>query len=211
MNHIAFVLKILPLVLIMIQPNSAYSATNFKKATFAGGCFWCMEHPFEELDGVTQVISGYTGGHKDNPTYEEVSSGTTGHLETVQITYDPSKVTYPKLLDIFWRNIDPTDPDGQFVDRGKQYTTAIFYHDEEQKKEAQRSKKELDDSSRYTKPIVTKIIGAYHQYYYKEHSIKYKLYRFNSGRDQYLKKIWSKEMEKKESKTGYKGFVKPTK
>jgi peptide methionine sulfoxide reductase msrA/msrB len=157
-----------------------------------------MEHPFEEIDGVLEVVAGYIGGHKQNPTYEEVSSGKTGHLEAIQITYDPSKVSYAQLLDIFWRQIDPTNPGGQFVDRGVQYRSAVFYHNEEQKDIAEKSKEDLNSSGRYKKPIVTEIIEApefykaenYHQDYHKKNPIRYKFYRCRSGRDQYLEKIW---------------------
>lgn len=173
------------------------------KATFAGGCFWCVEADFEKLPGVVKVISGYTGGSKDNPTYEEVSSGTTGHVEAVQVYYDPSKITYEGLLDFFWRHIDPTDPGGQFVDRGSQYRSIIFYHDEEQRRLAEKSKEALDRSGRFKKPVVTEIIRftkfyeaeEYHQDYYKKHPLKYAYYRHGSGRDQFLSKIWGKESE----------------
>lgn len=174
--------------------DSLGADAKLEKATFAGGCFWCVEAPFEKLEGVVEVISGYTGGHKDNPTYEEVSAGGTGHLEAIQIAYDPSKITYPELLRVFWRQIDPTDPEGQFVDRGAQYRTVIFYHSEEQKRLAIESKEELDKSGKYDKAVVTEIIPAsqfykaedYHQDYYKKSPIRYKFYRYNSGRDQYL-------------------------
>ena len=187
-------------MVISMVPNKAHTETKTEKATFAGGCFWCMEHPFEKFDGVIEVISGYTGGNKENPTYEEVSSGATGHLEAVQIIYDPSRISYNQLLDIFWRQIDPTDPRGQFADRGRQYRTAIFYHSEEQRRLAEKSKKLLSASKRYEKPIVTEIIKAtkfyraeeYHQDYYMKNPIRYNFYRLNSGRDQYLKKIWEK-------------------
>lgn len=173
------------------------------KATFAGGCFWCMEAPFEKLEGVKEVLSGYTGGYKEDPTYNEVSAGGTGHLEAVQIIYDPSKITYAELLDVFWKQVDPTDPNGQFVDRGQQYTTAIFYHNEEQKTLAEKSKEELEKHGKYERPIVTQIVKApefyqaedYHQDYYKKNSIRYKYYRYNSGRDSYLKKIWGDNMK----------------
>jgi len=131
---------------------------DLKEATFAGGCFWCMEKPFEQYQGVLKVVSGYTGGEQESPSYNQVSSGGTGHLEAVQITYDSSHISYDKLLDIFWRQIDPTDSGGQFADRGTQYTTAIFYHDEDQKKKAQKSKEKLNASKRFAKPIVTGII-----------------------------------------------------
>lgn len=176
-----------------------------EKATFAGGCFWCMEPPFEKLEGVVKVISGYTGGHHKAPTYEEVSAGGTGHLEAIQVIYDPSNVTYEKLLDVFWKQIDPTDSGGQFVDRGAQYRSAIFYHTEEQKVLAERSKEELEKSGRFKKPIVTEILKfsdfykaeEYHQDYYKKSSVRYKFYRYNSGRDRYLEKVWGHDMETK--------------
>jgi peptide methionine sulfoxide reductase msrA/msrB len=191
-------LFILPL---MVTPVNAGSTLHLEKAIFAGGCFWCMVPPFEKLDGVSEVISGYTGGHKVNPTYEEVSSGATGHMEAVEVTYDPTRVTYEKLLDVFWRQINPTDAGGQFVDRGSSYKSAIFYNNEEQKKLAEKSKKELEQSGRFDKPIVTEIRPAgpfyraeeYHQDYWKKNPIRYKFYRYNSGRDQYLGKIWGKE------------------
>ncbi len=176
-------------------------ATN--TATLAGGCFWCVEADFEKLPGVVKVISGYTGGKKENPTYEEVSAGTSGHVEAVQVYYDPTKITYEELLDFFWRHIDPTDPGGQFVDRGPQYRSIIFYHDEEQKRLAEKSKEALDRSGRFKKPVVTEIIKftkfyeaeEYHQDYYKKHPIKYAYYRHGSGRDQFLSKVWGKETE----------------
>src|SRR3989304_4068345 len=206
-------------LLLLIMQTRIYADTKTEKATFAGGCFWCMETPFEKLDGVTEVISGYTGGKKVNPTYEEVSYGGTGHLESVQIIYDPSKITYSELLDVFWKQIDPTDSNGQFVDRGSQYRSAIFYHNHEQKGLAEKSKEELDESGKFGKPIVTEIIMAsafykaeeYHQDYYKKNPIRYKFYRYNSGRDQYLKKIWGDEMEKKVSKNNNEKYKKPSK
>lgn len=206
-------------LLLLIMQTRIYADTKTEKATFAGGCFWCMETPFEKLDGVTEVISGYTGGKKVNPTYEEVSYGGTGHLESVQIIYDPSKITYSELLDVFWKQIDPTDPNGQFVDRGSQYRSVVFYHNDEQKGLAEKSKEELDKSGKFGKPIVTEIIMAsafykaeeYHQDYYKKNPIRYKFYRYNSGRDQYLKKIWGDEMEKKVSKNNNEKYKKPSK
>jgi len=185
--------------------SSLYADTKLEKATFAGGCFWCMEPPFEKLDGVIEVIAGYTGGHKENPTYEEVSSGITGHVEAVQITYDPSKISYSDLLQVFWSQIDPTDPDGQFVDRGKQYRTVIFYHNDEQRSLAEKSKEGLEKSGRFGKPIVTEIVKAgefykaeeYHQHFHKKNPIRYKSYRQGSGRDQFLKKIWGDDMQAK--------------
>ncbi len=174
-----------------------------RKATFAGGCFWCTQADFEKLPGVVKVISGYTGGNKENPTYEEVSSGTTGHVEAIQVYYDPSKLTYEGLLDFFWKHVDPTDPGGQFVDRGAQYRSVIFYHDEEQKRLAEKSKAALDKSGRFNKPVVTEIIKftkfyeaeAYHQDYYRKHPLKYRYYRHASGRDQFLSKVWGKDLE----------------
>ena len=148
---------------------------HLEKATFAGGCFWCLESDFEKLDGVVEAVSGYSGGEIEDPTYEEVSRGGTGHLEAVQVIYDPDKIHYEDLLDIFWRHVDPTDPGGQFVDRGPQYRTAIFYHDDDQKQIAEASKEALEKSGRFKKPVVTKIIKLtsfyraedYHQNYYK--------------------------------------------
>jgi peptide methionine sulfoxide reductase msrA/msrB len=183
--------------------NMSKKNKRVEKATFAGGCFWCMEYPFEKLDGVIEVISGYTGGHEANPTYEEVSRGSTGHLEAVQITYDPDRITYQELLDVYWRQIDPTDAGGSFVDRGSQYKSAIFYHDDKQKQLAEISKRKLDKSGRYEKPIVTEILQfykfyeaeEYHQDYYKKSPLKYKYYRYRSGRDQYLKKTWGDDMD----------------
>jgi len=171
---------------------------GYQKATFAGGCFWCVESAFEEQEGVIGAVSGYTGGDKANPSYREVSSGTTGHQEAVEVTYDPTKVTYRELLGIFWRQIDPTDSGGQFVDRGRQYHSAIFYHDQEQKRLAEQSKNELSSSGWFDKPVVTEIRLAspfyaaedYHQDYYKKSRAQYKAYRSASGRDQFLKGVW---------------------
>ncbi len=171
---------------------------RYELATFAGGCFWCMVSPFEEQPGIINVVSGYTGGHKENPTYEEVCTHTTGHYEAVQITFDPEVFPYEKLLDIYWRQIDPTDAGGQFHDRGESYRTAIFYHNEEQRRLAEKSKRELEESGRFSKPIVTQILPAstfypaeeYHQNYHKKNPIRYKLYRIGSGRDAFLKKHW---------------------
>lgn len=177
-----------------------------EKATFAGGCFWCMEGPFEQLDGVKEVISGYTGGEIENPTYEQVASGRTNHVESVQILYNPEIVTYETLLDTFWRQIDPTDDQGQFVDRGHQYTSAIYYHNEAQKKLATKSKEELQASGRFDKPIVTRIEPAgpfypaeeYHQDYYKNNPFRYYYYRSGSGRDAFLEKHWETAMSDEE-------------
>lgn len=169
---------------------------NVALATFAGGCFWCMVQPFAKLPGVKEVVAGYTGGHVERPTYEQVCSGRTGHYEAVQVIYDPSKVTYEKLLDTFWSQIDPTDPSGQFADKGPQYRTAIFYHDEEQKRAAEESKAALDKSGKYDKPVVTQILPAtvfypaeeYHQDYYKKNPEHYKRYKIGSGREAFIRK-----------------------
>jgi peptide-methionine (S)-S-oxide reductase len=173
------------------------------KATFAGGCFWCMQPPFDKLDGVVSTTAGYTGGHTVNPTYHEVSAGGTGHAEAVQITYDPKKVSYEKLLDVFWHNVDPTDAGGQFCDRGDQYRSEIFYYDEEQKKLAEASKAALEKSKPFKEPIVTKIVAAtafypaedYHQEYYKKNPLRYKLYRYGCGRDKRLEQLWGQAPE----------------
>jgi len=174
---------------------------NYKTATFAGGCFWCVESDFEKIDGVIEAISGYAGGEEPNPTYKQVSAGGTGHTEAVQVRFDPDKITYKELLDVLWRHMDPTDADGQFVDRGSQYRPAIFYHDEEQKRIAQASKAELEKSGRFTKPITTEIVPLtkfyaaedYHQDYYSKNPLRYKMYRYGSGRDQFLNRTWSAE------------------
>ncbi len=165
-------------------------------ATFAGGCFWCMEGPFEKLDGVTEVVSGYSGGDVENPSYEEVSSGETEHLESVQVHYDPSKVTYAELLNVYWKQIDPTDAGGQFADRGEQYTTAIFYHDEEQRELAERSKNEV--AEKFDESIATEIrpfesfyeAEDYHQDFYKKNSVRYKTYKRLSGRQSFITANW---------------------
>jgi peptide methionine sulfoxide reductase msrA/msrB len=201
MSNILFVAITLALLLFRFQ--AAFAQENLEKATFAGGCFWCMESVFENIPGVIEVVSGYTGGHTENPTYEEVCSGKTGHFEAVQVTYDPEKVTYEELLEVFWKNIDPTDPGGQFVDRGPQYRTAIFYHSESQRIAAEHSKVALERSGRFEKPIVTEILPAstfyraeeYHQDYYKKCPLRYELYRSHSGRDEFRKKYWQKPWE----------------
>jgi peptide methionine sulfoxide reductase msrA/msrB len=173
---------------------------DLKKATFAGGCFWCSEADFEKADGVVEVISGYTGGKTENPSYEEVSSGRSEHLEAVQVVYDPARITYKELLNVFWRHVDPTDPGGQFVDRGAQYRTAIFFHDEDQRRQAEASREELERSGRFKKPVVTEIrpltrfyaAEGYHQDYYKKNALRYSLYRQGSGRDQFIQGVWGK-------------------
>jgi peptide-methionine (S)-S-oxide reductase len=179
-------------------PALAQPQQGLEKATFAGGCFWCMEPPFDNLPGVVSTTSGYTGGTKSNPTYEEVSSGRTGHAEAVQVLYDPKKVSYEKLLETFWRNIDPTVRDRQFCDVGTQYRTAIFVHSEEQRRIAERSKAALEKSKPFRQEIVTPIVPArefypaeaYHQDFYKKNPIRYKFYRDGCGRDARLKELW---------------------
>jgi peptide methionine sulfoxide reductase msrA/msrB len=176
-------------------------AGKTEKAIFAGGCFWCMEAPFEKLPGVISVISGYTGGTRENPTYADVTSGKTGHAEAVEITFDPEKISYEKLLDVFWMNIDPTAVDRQFVDAGHQYRAAVFYLNDAQKRLAEESREKLQKSGRFTSPIVTEINQAsvfypaeeYHQNYYKNNPVRYKIYRNGSGRDQFLDSIWGKD------------------
>jgi methionine-S-sulfoxide reductase len=180
------------------KKNPDYS-DRLEKATFAGGCFWCMEPPFDKLSGVISTTSGYAGGNEIMPTYEQVSLGRTGHFEAIEIVYDPEKVSYDNLLEVFWKNINPTQANGQFADIGKQYRTAIFYHDDNQRKLAVASKEELDKSGKFEKPVVTEILPAgnfypaedYHQDYYLKHPARYKYYRFGSGRDQFLNKIWN--------------------
>jgi peptide-methionine (S)-S-oxide reductase len=177
---------------------AAAPARRLMKATFAGGCFWCMEPPFEALDGVVTVTVGYTGGTKENPTYEEVSSGTTGHAESVQILYDPARIPYEKLLDVFWHNVDPTDAGGQFCDRGTQYRPAVFFHGDEQKRLAEASRAALEKSKPFPGPIVVAIVPAstfwpaeeYHQRYHSKNPIRYKFYRRGCGRDARLEQLW---------------------
>jgi len=186
------------LSIILGSAVPATASNKTEKATFAGGCFWCMEHPFDQIPGVVSVTSGYTGGQKKNPTYEEVSAGGTGHAESVQIVYDPAKVTYGKLLEVFWHNIDPTAKDRQFCDSGHQYRSAIFYHNEEQRRLALKSKEMLEKNKPFKGPIVTEIAPAtefypaeeYHQHYYKKNPLRYRFYRFNCGRDRRLEELW---------------------
>ena len=187
-------------------------------ATFAGGCFWCTEADFEKLSDVVKVISGYTGGTEKNPSYKEVSSGTTGHVEAVQVHYDPSRIRYEELLTYFWRHIDPTDPGGQFVDRGPQYRSVIFFHNKDQKRLAKTSKERLSQSGMFNKPVVTEILEftsfyeaeKYHQDYYKKNPLRYKYYRYNSGRDKFLKQVWGNDMKRAKSDSGKK-YTKPDK
>jgi peptide methionine sulfoxide reductase msrA/msrB len=172
---------------------------NTDTAVFAGGCFWCTESDFEKVDGVLEVVSGYTGGTIPRPTYEQVSAGGTGHVESAKVIYDPDQVSYAQLLEVFWRHVDPTDSGGQFVDRGSQYRSVIFYSDEVQHQLAEASKKDLDRSGRFDKPIVTEILPLgpfyaaeeYHQDYYKKNPIRYNFYRSGSGRDRFLEKVWA--------------------
>lgn len=188
----------------MKSPNRSEKMShnkNHQLATFAGGCFWCMVGPFEEIPGVIKIVSGYTGGHTKNPTYEEVCSESTGHIEAVQITFDPAVLPYQKLLEMYWQQVDPTDADGQFFDRGESYRTAIFYHSEEQKREAEESKKKLAKSGRFERDILTPILSAntfypaeeYHQDYHKKNPAHYKAYRQGSGRDLFLRRYWSEK------------------
>ena len=202
MKTVVFLKSLLANAAILLILASAAQAAQSSgggptaKATFAGGCFWCMEPPYDELDGVISTISGYIGGTKKNPSYEEVVTGTTGHTEAVQVTYDPAKITYEKLLEIFWRNIDPLTANAQFCDHGSQYRSGIFYHDEAQKKLAEASKKRVQ--SRFKQPVVTEIVRAtefypaedYHQDFYKKNPVRYKLYRYGCGRDQRLQELW---------------------
>ncbi len=182
------------------QPASpeARTDTGLKTATFAGGCFWCMEPPFDELDGVVSTTSGYTGGHRENPTYAEVSAGRTGHTEAVEVVYDPETISYQQLLEVFWRNIDPLTADQQFCDIGTQYRSGIFYNDDEQERLARESRNRLMNSGRFAEPIVTEITAAdvfypaetYHQDYYQKNPLRYKFYRYGCGRDRRLKQLW---------------------
>ena len=209
---LAITLLVLPAVACGASPDEAATASKTSErtamqdsdtaiATFAGGCFWCMEGPLEALGGVHSVVSGYTDGQVENPTYQQVSSGGTGHTEAVRVTYDPSTVSYEQLLETFWRQIDPTDPGGQFADRGSQYRTGVYYHDEDQKRLAEASKQQLEASGKFDKPIVTEIKAAgtfyeaedYHQDYYKTHPTRYKMYKVGSGRTGYLEETWANE------------------
>ncbi len=190
-------LKLISAIIILLL-SSQLPAQQTAEATFAGGCFWCMEPPYDKLEGVISTTSGYIGGHVSNPTYEQVSAGATGHTEAVQVVYDPSKVSYEKLLEVFWRNIDPLDAGGQFCDRGSQYRSAIFFHNEEQERLATASKARLEATADLAAPIVTEVLEAgpfypaedYHQNYYQEHPIQYRFYRWNCGRDARLEEVW---------------------
>ncbi len=189
-----------------IGAQNAFAEKKQETAIFGGGCFWCMEPPFEQLEGVIDVTAGYSGGDEVNPSYEQVSSGQTGHLESVRVIYDPDKVSYQQLLDVYWRQVDPTDPGGQFADRGHHYTTAIFYFSEEQKEQAIKSKDALGKSGRFDKPVVTAILPAkpfypaeeYHQDYYLKNVLRYNMYKKGSGRSDFIEKIWKDEPKKQE-------------
>jgi peptide methionine sulfoxide reductase msrA/msrB len=181
---------------------------NARSAYFAGGCFWCTESDFEKVDGVVEAVSGYTGGKEPHPTYQQVSAGRTGHVEAVRVVYDPEQITYAELLEVFWRHVDPTDDGGQFVDRGPHYRSAIFTTSDEEQRLAEASKKALADSGRFSKPIVTPIkkltvfypAEEYHQDYYQKSALNYKRYRYGSGRDQFLEKVWGQDMTTKATK-----------
>jgi peptide-methionine (S)-S-oxide reductase len=183
---------------LLFAASNVTAQTSVETAIFAGGCFWCMEPPFDKIEGVISTTSGYTGGNEKNPTYEEVSAGRTGHAESIRIVFDPAKVDYATLLRVFWHNIDPVAVNQQFCDRGKQYRSAIFYLDERQKRLAESSLAELEASHRFQKKIVTQIVPAgdfwpaeeYHQDYYKKNPIRYNFYRFACGRDKRLEEIW---------------------
>jgi len=199
-------LKLLPLLFTLAVgafampagDAAADAAGHLQVATFAGGCFWCMEHPFDQLPGVVSVTSGYTGGSTANPSYEQVSAGITGHAESVEILYDPTRIGYEKLLEVYWHNVDPTVRDRQFCDVGHQYRSAIFYHNEEQHRLALQSKAALERTKPFNGPIRTEIVPAspfypaeeYHQHYYKKNPIRYRYYRTGCGRDHRLKELW---------------------
>jgi len=188
------------------QENPA-ADDGLAEATFAGGCFWCMEHAYDKLDGVVSTTSGYTGGDVADPTYEQVSAGGTGHAEAVRVVYDPSRVDYETLLQAFWHNVDPTQADGQFCDHGDQYRSAVFYHDEEQKRRAERSRAELEKTKPFAAEIVTEIAPAgpfyeaeaYHQDYYEKNPFRYKFYRWGCGRDDRLAELWGDQAGKPSS------------
>ena len=224
--YAAFLIFLSYFIVTTFIPKNADSASKQSTAKvsvkteiviFAGGCFWCMEHTYEDQPGISKAISGYTGGKKKNPTYNQVASGATQHVEAVEIHFDPEIISYYDLLEIFWRNIDPTDAGGQFVDRGKQYTTGIFYKNKQQKKAAQQSKKRLEDKKLFSKIIITKIVPAgqfypaeeYHQDFFKKNYIRYRVYRAGSGRDEFIKSIWGEDREYEISKTKFNGGTVP--
>jgi peptide methionine sulfoxide reductase msrA/msrB len=198
MRRAGIIVLVMALAGCSAERENKMASSGLETATFAGGCFWCMEPAFEQLEGVTDVVAGYTGGDKENPTYEEVSTGGTGHFEAVRVTYDPAEVSYGTLLDVFFSSIDPADPGGQFADRGTQYMTAVFYGDEEQKQAAERAIAALERSGKFDQPIAVKILPAagfyfaeeYHQDYYKKNPVHYGIYKKGSGRDSYIKRLW---------------------
>ena len=198
--NIARSLYMLLIILLVAATGSAGHAAEQAKAVFAGGCFWCMEEAFEKVDGVVSVTSGYMGGQKTNPTYEEVSAGGTGHAESVEVVYDPARVSYQKLLDSFWKNVDPLTPNAQCCDPGSQYRAVVFYGNEEEKRQAEASKQSIEQAKRFTEPIVTQIVTAskfypaedYHQDFYKKNPTKYKFYKYTCGRAQRLEQLWGK-------------------
>jgi len=199
MNAVRFLSMALMVVLVAATGSAGHAAEQ-AKAVFAGGCFWCMEEAFEKVEGVVSVESGYMGGQKTNPTYEDVSAGGTGHAESVEVVYDPAKVSYQKLLDHFWKNVDPVTPNAQFCDHGSQYRAVIFYSNDEEKRLAEASRQSIEQSKRFTEPIVTQIMMAakfyaaeeYHQDFYKKNPVRYKFYKYNCGRVQRLEMLWGK-------------------
>ena len=212
MKYVLLIAAPLLLVALFAQARSTSTASTQREgttqkdraiATLAGGCFWCVEADFEKVAGVTEAISGYAGGEEPNATYQQVSSGRTGHVEAVQVMFDPRQISYAQILDVFWKHVDPTDAKGQFVDRGRQYRTAIFYHDETQRQIAKESRQAFASSAIFDRPIVTEIrplkefyrAEEYHQDYYKNHPIRYRFYRYNSGRDQFLEEVWKDKKE----------------
>ncbi len=197
---IGYILLMLSGLFGISQESYAGEGSEQAKATFAGGCFWCMEEVFEKVEGVSSAVSGYTGGKVENPTYEQVSAGGTGHTESIEVTFDPNKVTYKHLLEVFWRNVDPTTPNAQFCDHGNQYRTAIFYHNENQKQLIDASKQKIEISKNFSEPIVTEITPAsvfytaeeYHQDFYTKNPIRYKYYKWTCGRTKRLEQLWGK-------------------
>lgn len=206
MRHVFWIFTVL-VMSIFVGPVTAKDEPVYKTAVFAGGCFWCMQAPFERLDGVIETKSGYTGGNVKNPTYDQVSAGGTGHREAIAVIYDPAKVGFSQLLEVYWQQVDPTDAGGQFCDRGEQYTSAVYYNDDAEKKIAEESKMLLEaDNIRFGgKPIVTPILPAsafypaedYHQGYYKKNPIRYKFYRGRCGRDERLNELWGKAAQER--------------
>ena len=208
MKHLALPLFALAALAVAVTLGTRSSqAQDLQKATFAGGCFWCIEAPFDKLDGVVSAVSGYTGGQLENPSYKQVSTGSTKHIESVEITFDPAIITYRQLLEVYWRQFDPTDAGGSFYDRGHQYTSAVFYHGQEQRQLAQASKEDLANSGRFDEPIATTIRPAqtfypaekYHQDYYKKEPAHYNAYRAGSGRDRFIDKVWGRDLPGKTS------------